>query len=120
MFGERKVYIKNEIHLVRDILLARRDLVFDGVIATDDGLAVGAVKYAKAKKLSVPQDISIIGYNNSELSIGCEPELTSIDGRGDLLCKMTIDSLMEVLKGESVEHRKYVRCRLEKRCTTDF
>lgn len=102
------------------ILLARKDLEFDGVIATDDGLAVGAVKYARAKKLSVPQDISIIGYNNSELSIGCEPELSSIDSRGDLLCKMTIDSLMEVLKGESMEHRKYVQCRLEKRCTTDF
>lgn len=120
VLGERKVYIKNEIHLVRDILLARKDLEFDGVIATDDGLAVGAVKYARAKKLSVPQDISIIGYNNSELSIGCEPELSSIDSRGDLLCKMTIDSLMEVLKGESMEHRKYVQCRLEKRCTTDF
>lgn len=120
VLGERKIYIDNEIHQVRNILLARRDLEFDGVIATDDGLAVGTVKYAKARKLSVPQDISIIGYNNSELSIGCEPELTSIDGRRDLLCKMAIDSLMEVLKGKNVEHKKYVKCRLEKRCTTDF
>ena len=38
--GELKVYTKNQVHYVRDILLSRRDLEFDSVLATDDGLAV--------------------------------------------------------------------------------
>lgn len=120
VMGERRVYMKNEIQLARDILLARRDLEFDGVIATEDGLAIGAVKYARARRLSVPGDICIIGYNNSEMSLSCEPELTSIDGQAESLCKIAIDSLMDVLQGKEVEHMKCIPCNLEKRCTTDF
>ncbi len=62
------VYVENRIDRVRDLLLSRNDLMFDAVFATEDGLAIGALKYAKKRSLSVPRDISIIGYNNSELS----------------------------------------------------
>ena len=40
-WGTSKLYVKNRIHSVRDILLEGRDLKFDSVLATDDGLAVG-------------------------------------------------------------------------------
>ena len=120
VLGERKIYMKNDIHMVRDLLLARRDLDFDAVVASEDGIAVGVLKYAKARMLSVPEDLSIIGYNNSELSIGCEPELTSVDGRGEILCKVTIDSMMEVLGGKKIDPLMRIDCRLVKRCTTDF
>ena len=120
VLGERKIYMKNDIYMVRDLLLARRDLDFDAVVASEDGIAVGVLKYAKARMLSVPEDLSIIGYNNSELSIGCEPELTSVDGRGEILCKVTIDSMMEVLGGKKIDPLMRIDCRLVKRCTTDF
>ncbi len=67
------VYVENRIDRVRDLLLSRNDLMFDAVFATEDGLAIGALKYAKMRSLSVPRDISIIGYNNSELSVCCDP-----------------------------------------------
>lgn len=121
VLGDLKLYTKNQIHYVRDILLTRKDLVFDSVLATDDGLAVGALKYANARKLTIPEDISIIGYNNSELSVCCEPELTTVDNRGEELCNITIDYMMRLLKGdEKLPHKKQVECNLVKRCTTDF
>ena len=43
VLGDLKLYVKNRIHSVRDILLERRDLKFDSGLATDDGLAVGAL-----------------------------------------------------------------------------
>ena len=112
--------MKNQIHYVRDILLSRRVLEFDAVLATDDVLAVGAVKYAHAKGLKIPEDLSIVGYNNSEFSVCCEPELTTIDNTGEELCNITIDNLMKVLKEETVPQEVPVRCVLVKRCTTDF
>lgn len=121
VLGNLKLFTKNQVHYVRDILLSRRDLDFDSVLATDDGLAVGAVKYAHAKCLRIPEDLSIIGYNNSELSVCCEPELTSIDNTGEKLCNIIIDNMMKRLKGEEeIPSKSLIKCHLVKRCTTDF
>ena len=119
--GELKVYTKNQVHYVRDILLSRRDLEFDSVLATDDGLAVGAVKYAHARRKKMPEELSVIGYNNSELSVCCEPELTTIDNTGEKLCNITIDNMMKLLGGQKdIPKEVPVDCCLVKRCTTDF
>ena len=54
----------------RDLLLKpeRRRAEGDAVLASDDSLAVGAVKYAHLAGISMPEDFSIIGYNNSILA----------------------------------------------------
>ena len=120
VLGELKLLTENRIHLVRDILLARRTLEYDSVLATDDALAVGAVKCANAKGLKIPEEISVIGYNNSEYSVCCEPELTTIDNTSEKLCNITIDNIMKLLQGENVPAEVPVECMLVKRCTTDF
>lgn len=119
--GDLKVYTKNRIHYVRDMLLEQENLDFDSVIATDDGLAIGALKYARIKGMRVPEDVCIIGYNNSQLSVGCEPELTSVDNHLEKLCNDTIDNMLKVLQGEEdVPAKTKVPCYLKERCTTDF
>lgn len=117
---ELKLYTENSIHSTRDILLRQRNLNFDSVVATEDGLAIGVLKYAKARGIDVPGEISVVGYNNSELSISCEPELTTVDARGEILCKTAIDSMMTLLGGEKIRQKHMVKCHLVKRCTTDF
>ena len=94
--------------------------MFDAVFATVDGMAVGAAKYAHARGMEVPQELGIIEYNNSELSVCCEPELTTVDNTGEKLCNITVDNMMKVLKGEQVPQEVPVKCVLVKRCTTDF
>lgn len=122
VLGDLKLYVKNRIHTVRDILLERRDLCFDSVVATDDGLAVGAIKYANSKRIKIPEEICITGFNNSTLSICSDPELSSIDNKVEDLCNITVENMMKILHGEGAEVRKKnrVSCRLVKRCTTDF
>jgi LacI family transcriptional regulator/LacI family asc operon transcriptional repressor len=122
VLGDLKLYVKNRIHTVRDILLERRDLRFDSVIGTDDGLAVGAIKYANAKLLKIPEDLCITGFNNSALSICSDPELSSVDNRVEELCNITISNMMKILqeKDPQISRNCKVPCRLVKRCTTDF
>ncbi len=120
VLGELKLYTRNRIHFVRDILLSRRTLVYDAVFATDDGLAVGAVKCANAKGIRIPEELCVVGYNNSEYSVCCEPELTTVDNTAEKLCNITIDNMMKLLKGEEVPADVPVECMLVKRCTTDF
>lgn len=72
---------------------------FHGVIAADDTLALGAFKYAHNAGLKIPEDLAIIGYNNSMLVNCCEPPLTSIDNRLETLCQHLTNTLMGVLSG---------------------
>lgn len=120
--GDLKMKLhRNEPHYVRDILLQYSRLSFDAVLATDDSIAVGAVKYANVKGLSIPGDLSIIGYNNSSLAICSEPEITSIDGRLEQLCHDTVDNLIHVLDSDAdIEKCLSLPCQLIKRNTTDF
>ncbi len=72
---------------------------FSGVITADDTLAIGAYKYALNNGFRIPEDLSIIGYNNSMLVNCCNPELTSIDNKLENLCQQLITTLMGVLGG---------------------
>ena len=114
------LHSENSIYTTRDMLLRQRNLHFDSVIAVEDRLAIGVLKYAHVRGLRIPGEINVIGYNNSELSISSEPELTSIDNRVEILCKTAIDSIMALLSGNKIRQKQLIKCHLVKRCTTDF
>lgn len=111
-----------DIGASRDLLLSLREqgLSFDAVLASDDSLAVGTVKYAHKAGISIPGDLNIIGYNNSILSRCTDPEITSIDSKVEALCTTTINTLMGVFGGVNVPSRTTIASDLIKRKTTDF
>ncbi len=79
-----------DISVARDLLLTlhREGLEFDAVVTSDDSLAVGAVKFAHAAGISIPDELSIIGYNDSILARSTDPEITSIDSKVEALCSL--------------------------------
>jgi Transcriptional regulators len=50
----------------------------DAIMVAADPLAIGAMKYLKEKKIKIPEDISIIGFDNNDVSKLVEPNLTTI------------------------------------------
>lgn len=86
-------------HLVK---LRAKGLIFHGMIAADDTLALAGIRYAKEAGLPIPDDLSIIGYNNSMLTHCCDPELTSIDNKLETLCQHLITTLMGILGGNEM------------------
>ena len=106
----------------RDLLLSlhRQGLIFDAVLTSDDSLAVGAVKYANAEGISIPDELSIIGYNNSLLARCTDPEITSIDSKVEALCTTTVNTLMGVFSGVNVPSRTTIASELITRKTTNF
>ena len=111
-----------DISVARDTLLGLhgQGLEFDAVITSDDSLAVGAVKYAHEAGISIPDQLSVIGYNNSLLSRCTDPEITSIDSKVEALCTTTINTLMGVFSGMNVPSRTTIASDLIKRQTTNF
>jgi len=49
------------------------------VVVTDDVMAFGVIRAAIDKRYRVPEDISIVGFNNIPLSAFANPPLTTID-----------------------------------------
>ncbi|TDX49222.1 LacI family DNA-binding transcriptional regulator [Orenia marismortui] len=49
------------------------------VFAVTDSLAIGAIKYLKDSGYKVPEDISVVGIGNSDISSWMTPELTTVD-----------------------------------------
>ena len=107
-----------DVEEVQAALAARAG--FDAVLAADDRLAVGAVKYAKRAGLRVPQDLAVVGCNNSAIALYCDPELTSIDNRLGALCEQVAEALLNVLAGNPWESRTVLPAALVERGSTDF
>jgi len=85
------------------------------VMTADDSLAVGALKFANLHRLSIPDELAVIGYNNSILSTCSQPELTSIDSQISLLCHNGINILLNVLNQQPTQHLSLVPAQLIKR-----
>ena len=100
--------------------LAKKNISFHGVIASEDPLAIGAMKYAHRKGINVPNDLSIIGYNNSMLTTCCTPELTSVDNRLETQTHQLVQTLLGVMSGEEMTKKSIFSCKLIKRGTTFF
>jgi LacI family transcriptional regulator/LacI family asc operon transcriptional repressor len=113
---------KKDVKAAQELItkLYEDGLKFDAVLASDDSLAVGAVKFAHAKGLSIPDDLAIIGYNNTDLGLCTDPEVTTIDSRVEALCTTAIQTLMGVFNGSSVPSRTTIPADLIKRATTNF
>ncbi len=111
---------RDDIDGVRDLLLETRKkgLEFDAVVCADDSLASGVIKYAKAAKLSIPKDLSVIGYNNSILTITCEPELSSVDNHLQDQCEQLVKSCVQILRGEETPRKIIFSGELIERSTT--
>ena len=68
------------------------------VVCGEDLTAVGVIKGVSGAGLLVPDDIAVTGYNNSEYSLICSPELTSVDNKGEmcaLLCVQLLESRID-------------------------
>lgn len=51
----------------------------DAVICSDDRLALGALRAARAKGLRVPEDMGIVSFDNTPVTELAEPSITSIN-----------------------------------------
>jgi DNA-binding LacI/PurR family transcriptional regulator len=50
----------------------------DGIFAINDASAVTAIKYLNKKKIRIPEQVAVIGFNNDPISEIVEPSLTTV------------------------------------------
>lgn len=81
----------------------------DGIFAVNDLLALGILQVLVLGGVRVPEDVAIIGYDDTAFAEGSLIPLTSIRGRHDGYGTAVVDLLFDVIGGRSIEdpHRVF-------------
>ncbi len=95
-----------------------KELPFDAVLATEDNIAMGVLKYANRNHLKIPEELCLIGYNNTRLADCCYPELTSVNNNTEAACVTAISMLMRKLQNMAIPSRFTVSASIIERQTT--
>lgn len=78
------------------------------IFACNDLMAIGALNACKKLNLDVPNDISIIGYDNTQLSSLVEPKLTTMDQNMYLLGTNASELLLNKIECDNEYSKKIV------------
>lgn len=75
---------------------------FDAVAAVNDNFAVEAMEVLQARGIRVPEDVAIVGFNNTPLSRVVTPPLTTVPWRMYERGRQAANLMLAMLAGESV------------------
>lgn len=74
-----------------------------GIICGSDVLALGVIQGVRALGLSVPEQVSVIGYDDSPLIPMMSPPLTTVRQPVEAISRAAVAALMAQINGEQVE-----------------
>ena len=78
-----------------------------GIICASDPMALGAIRAVRRAGLSVPRDVSVVGFDDSALMTSTDPPLTTVRQPIEPMGRMVIDLLIGQMGGGSVGHDEY-------------
>ncbi|MCI0156246.1 LacI family transcriptional regulator [Leifsonia shinshuensis] len=79
-----------------------------GIVCASDPLALGVIRAVRRAGLRVPQDVSVVGYDDSAL-MGCvEPPLTTVRQPIEPMGRMVMELLTQQIAGETVAPEEFL------------
>lgn len=72
---------------------------FSAVLFNDDLTAIGGMKHLISLGYRVPEDVAVVGYNNTVLSRCCTPALTTVSTNFETLGSICVTLLMGLIEG---------------------
>jgi DNA-binding LacI/PurR family transcriptional regulator len=73
-----------------------------GIICASDPLALGAIRAARRQGLSVPSDLSVIGYDDSAFMSCTDPPLTTVRQPIEAIGRAAVEMLAGQIEGSSI------------------
>jgi DNA-binding LacI/PurR family transcriptional regulator len=75
-----------------------------GIVAASDPMALGAIRAVRRAGLTVPGDVSVIGFDDSALMSSIDPPLTTVRQPIDAMGRLVIELLTSQIAGNAVAH----------------
>lgn len=77
-----------------DAIINIDEIDFTAVFASNDVMALGAIQALRARDYKVPEDISVIGFDNIDTGNYVTPRLTTINAPFEIIAEEAVDALM--------------------------
>jgi len=78
------------------------------VICGSDLMALGAIRQARSMGLTVPRDVSVVGYDDSTMMAFTDPPLTTIRQSVEAMGDAAVRALLDEIGGEGPPRAEYV------------
>ncbi len=88
--------------------LLDRKIDFTAVVAHADQAALGAIRTLVKRGLRVPEDISVVGCGNLDISSMVTPALTTVDQEPRELGRVAMELLVDIINGKAKSSREII------------
>jgi LacI family transcriptional regulator, repressor for deo operon, udp, cdd, tsx, nupC, and nupG len=78
------------------------------IVCANDSMAIGAMKVIQEKGLRIPDDISVIGFDDIKVSSRVFPSLTTLAAPVEEIASKTIDMLLSNIDGNDLEYKHII------------
>jgi len=75
------------------------------ILCANDTMAIGAIKAIRERGLGVPEDVSVIGFDDIAVSSQVFPPLTTVAAPVTKIATTAVKMLISLIEGEVLEHR---------------
>lgn len=99
--GETKHTFEYGYELAGELIDRSNGNLPTAIIALNDRVAIGAINRLREDGIRVPEDVSVVGYDNIPVSEHFFPTLTTVDHQTDRLMDLAVRGLMERLDPEN-------------------
>jgi LacI family gluconate utilization system Gnt-I transcriptional repressor len=89
--------------LFREVFRRAPDV--DALFCSNDDLALGALFECQRQGVRVPDDLSIVGFNNLEFSESCVPSLTTVSTERAAMGTWAATSILQIIRGSGKRPR---------------
>jgi LacI family transcriptional regulator len=83
--------------------MIQKDVKFDAVFGSDDDCAIGALAALAEAGFKVPDQISVVGFDDQEISTYLNPPLTTVHASFKEVGCLAVQQLIKLINKESVE-----------------
>ncbi|MFF2353202.1 LacI family DNA-binding transcriptional regulator [Kitasatospora sp. NPDC058115] len=78
------------------------------IICGSDMMALGAIRAVRQRGLAVPQDVSVVGFDDSPLIAFTEPPLTTVRQPVEAMATAAVDALLEEVGGNAAQRGEFM------------
>lgn len=79
---------------------------FDAVVASSDLVALGAMQVLRAAGLRVPEDVAVVGYDDSEFARLVQPQLTTMRQDPIVAGSLLVTKLLRAMAGYEIKSER--------------
>ena len=93
---------RNAVTIFEEFLAQK--IKFDGIFAISDRMAAGALNVLTENSYRIPEDVEIIGFDNTDISYTSNPSITTVSQPHSLLGSNAVKQLLNIINNENIDN----------------